>query len=173
MFELRLPGDTVHHRIDQRPHPRLGRIAVIPVHWDEHGTACNLTTTAHSHDHRSPTGGHPRQFPIASRGQQGILRMHINKGFRQILGKPGRAAGARHCVPLIPDSAGIEHKREFVTCGVRRSSWRRFDEPGSPIGMHEAAVLEQAFGAAHMRLRNGPLHGFELLVPRRAEARET
>jgi len=90
--------------------------------------------------------------------------MHIDEGLGLVLSKPGRAARACHGVPLIADPAGVEYEREFIIHRMSGRSRRCFDEPRSPIRMEEARVLEQTRGAEEVTVRDGPLHGLELIV---------
>ena len=137
----------------------------------KHAATHDAARHAHARHDTAPTRRHTRQAAFAHTGQQRVVRVQIDKRFGHVVRQLGRAAGARHGVPLVAHAAGVEDKRVVAIGRMRGCAGRCRYEARTAIGMGEAAIAEEARFAV-TRLGDGPLHWRHAVVGIGIESRQ-
>src|SRR5262249_49265169 len=116
-FCLRLSRVGIGVRRDEIAHARTRGGRVAPVDRDEQRACWLVIADNDLHDADAVCRGDPCKGAVDKPGCACICWMHLHKRLGPMHGQPRAQAGARHAVPLIADTSGIEPE------GVKR---RRF-----------------------------------------------
>ena len=142
-LELRLSRDRVDGRRDQRADARVAREHAAPVHRHERLPRRHGVRDLETHD--DARRGRRDLDEIAEREPEtrGIERMQLHERLGVVAREARRLAGARHRVPLVADSARVQHERIVAARLLRRRARRRRHELRLAARREEAAVGEQ------------------------------
>ena len=148
VLEFRLARHRIDHRIDQRPDPGIGSELSVPVNRHEHVFARHLARQADPNHATAPARSQPRQFALTHATDECVVRMHVHEWLRDVRGQLGRKASARHGVPMITDTASVQHKGKVITDRMLRQTRRGRHETASLISSLETPVAEGCEGHA-------------------------
>ena len=74
----------------------------------------------------------------------GIFGVNFSKGFGDMLAQPAGLGGARHGVPLIPDTARVQDQWIILVRLFQLTTWRHSQHSGTPVRRKETTLGKKA-----------------------------
>ena len=155
MLQLGLPGLRAQRRRGQRVDTVAQELAA-PVHRDIGLRGRHGVGAARRQHQAAATRAHGDQVAIGHAQAHQVLRVQVDAGLGCVAEQTTQRAGARHAVPLVAQTAGVQRKGEARVAGLGHRFVSLRSEAGPAVSRREDAVFVQAFAALGGARRVGP-----------------
>ena len=165
MFQFRLPGERIGHRRGQRSRSGIRSELTAPMHRQESMARALRVSDAHLGARKAKARREVRQIAVPELVGGSVGGMDFNHRLGRIGCQTRHGTGARHCVPLVAQTARVQRQRIGRIDRMRRAFLSHRDEARFAARRGEAAIgkqplrsLPDAWAAARAGVRRLRMH---------------